>query len=57
MRKRELNRMICKIAAFLQTPEGRASLKKAADDAKAFCAEMRRKREVDPLSLFDRITI
>lgn len=49
--------MICKIAAFLQTPEGRASLKKAADDAKAFCAEMRRKREVDPLSLFDRITI
>lgn len=57
MRRREIDRMVRKIAKYLGTPEGKASLKRAREDAERFCAEMRRKRHVDPLSMFERVTI
>jgi len=57
MTKREVDRIVRRIAKHLATPEGKASLKKAMDEAEAFNREQRRKRMVDPLSLFERVTI
>ena len=55
--KRRLNKLIREIGAYLATPEGKASLRQAREEAEQLCAELRRKRAVDPLSLFERITI
>lgn len=57
MNRRQLNKTIREITAHLQTPEGKASLKKARDDAQAFCEEMRRKRAVPWWTLWGRVTI
>lgn len=54
---RKLDKIILSIAVYLNTPEGKASLLKARKDAEQLCADLRRKRIVDPLFLFERITI
>jgi len=57
MRKREVDRLIRRITGYLSTPAGRASLEQARKDAQKFCEDLRKKRAVDPLSLFERVTI
>lgn len=57
MTKRDVERAVRRIAKFLSTPEGKASLREAMEQAERFNQEQRRKRMVDPLSLFERVTI
>lgn len=57
MTKREIERAIRRITKHLSTPEGKASLREAMEQAERFNAEQRRKRMVDPLTLFERVTI
>lgn len=57
MRKREIERAVKRIAKHLATPEGKASLREAKKQAEQFIQEQRRKRAVDPVSLWERVTI
>lgn len=57
MRKREVERLVRKITKCVQSPEGRASLNEAKRQTEELIQELRRKRKIDPLTLFERIMI
>lgn len=53
----ELEALIQKLIARLNTPEGQEALEQAARDAQAFSEEMAEKRRIDWRTVFEPVTI